>query len=75
MAEMSAKELSYEPIRLMELDLRVKRVQWLTKYGWKERCDFVDSCWRWCKEIEGKMMMCTETQAIKIECNFLYDEE
>jgi len=68
---MTKKEQSYEPIRIMEIDLKEKRTKWLTKYGWKERCDFPDSCWRWCKEIEGKLMMCTESKAIKIELDFV----
>lgn len=72
--EMSKKELSYEPIRLMEIDLQNNRQKWLTKYGWEESCDFPDSCWRWCKTIDGKMMMCRESEAIKIERDFVVED-
>lgn len=69
--EMTKKELSYEPIRLMENDLDYKRTKWLEKYGWEERCNFPDSCWRWCKKIKGQMMTCRKAEAIKIERDFL----
>jgi len=72
---MSKKDDSYEPIRLMEIDLAQARRNWLEKYGWKQRCNFVDSCWRWCKKIEGEMMMCTEAQAIKIELDFICEQD
>jgi len=71
MDELSEKEQSYEPIRLMVIELEQKKRAWLEKYGWKQSCDFVDSCWRWCKEIQGKMMMCDINTAIKIERDFL----
>ena len=73
MDEMSIKEQSYEPIRLMENELEDAKRKWLEKYGWEQRCDFIDACWRWCKEIEGKMMMCTEDKAIRIERDYLCD--
>lgn len=69
--EMSEKERSFEPIMLMENELKDRRRKWLTKYGWTERCDFPDACWRWCKMIKGEMMMCDEREAINIEYNFL----
>ena len=72
--EMSEKELSYEPIRLMELEIKQRKRAWLEKYGWKQRCDFVDSCWRWCKVINDEMMMCDESEAINLEYNYLSDE-
>lgn len=69
--EMTEKELSYEPIRLLMLELESKTAKWLRKYGWEERCNFPDSCGRWCKEIEGQIMMCRKSEAIKIERDFL----
>lgn len=69
--EMSEKERTYEPIRLMELEVTKRKRAWLEKYGWKQNCAFIDACYRWCKKIEGKMMMCDETEAINIEYNYL----
>ena len=69
--EMSEKERNYESIRLMEIALKAVKKKWLTGHGWKERCDFVDSYWRWCKVVEGKMMMCGTDEAINIEYNYL----
>jgi hypothetical protein len=68
---MSQKEIDYEPIRYMELDLEDKKKQWLHKYGWEERCDFIDCGWRWCKEINGKLMMCDMSEAINLEYNYI----
>ena len=69
--EMKPKEKTYEPIAIMELEIEKKKKAWLTKYGWKERCDFVDSYWRWCKKIGKVMMMCDMGEAINIEYNCL----
>lgn len=69
--EMTPKEESYEPIRLLEIELSSAKAKWLEKNGWTESCQFPDSCWRWCKEIEGKMMMCSKSEAIKIEHDFV----
>ena len=69
--EMTSKEESYEPIRIMEIDLGSAKTKWLEDNGWKESCQFPDSCWRWCKEIDGKMMMCRKAEAIKIERDFV----
>ena len=69
--EMSEKEQSFEPIRLMENKLKSEKKKWLTNLGWVEHCDFIDGGWRWCKEIEGKMMMCDLHEAINLEYNFL----
>lgn len=71
--EMSEKERSFEPIRLMENNLEDEKRKWLTKHGWKQRCDFPDSCWRWCKKIGEELMMCNMREAIHIEYNFLSD--
>jgi len=71
--EMTEKEKSYEPIRLLQNDLEHKRRVWLEKHGWSESCDFPDSCWRWCKEIDGKLMMCSQATAIKIELYFVIE--
>lgn len=70
---MNEKERSYEPIRLLELALTLKKQKWLRKHGWIHSCDFIDSCWRWCKQIEGKLIMCNEAKAIHIELNFIQD--
>jgi hypothetical protein len=68
---MSKKERSFEPIRLLEVELQDKQGKWLESLGWKFRCDFVDSCWRWCKVIEGVLMMCDLREAINIELEYL----
>ena len=68
---MSEKERTYEPIRIMELEVERKKKAWLRKYGWKETCDFVDTYWRWCKKIKGKLYMCDMQEAINIEYNCL----
>ncbi|KKN26089.1 hypothetical protein LCGC14_0878060 [marine sediment metagenome] len=72
--EMSEKEQSFESIRLMELELINKKALWLKKYGWDQSCDFIDSSWRWCKEINGKKMMCDRDEAINIEYNYLSEQ-
>ena len=69
--EMTEKEQGYEPIRLMEIDITCKKERWLEKYGWELSCQYVDSCWRWSKVIEGKLMACSMSGAIKIELDFL----
>lgn len=69
--EMTKKELSYEPIRLLKNDLKHKERMWLEKHGWKESCQFIDSCWRWSKKIKGKIMSCNKSEAIGIELKFL----
>lgn len=69
--QMGPKEESFEPIRYMEIDLETAKKEWLQKYGWVERCNFVDSYWRWCKEIDGVLMMCDMQGAINIEYNYL----
>ena len=71
--EMTPKEESYEPIRIMKIDLSSAEIKWLEKHGWEQNCQFPDSCWRWCKEIDGKMMMCRKDEAIKIERDFVVD--
>lgn len=69
--EMSEKELSFEPIRWLEIEIQRKRREWLKKYGWVYRCDFIDAGWRWCKEVNGQIMTCDESEAINIEFNYL----
>ena len=71
---MTNKECSFEPIRQLEIEIHKKRQAWLTNYGWEYRCDFIDAGWRWVKEIEGKLMMCDEGEAINIEYNYLVEE-
>lgn len=73
--EMTPKERTYEHIRIMQIDLVAAKKKWLERYGWEESCKFVDFCWRWRKEIEGVFYMCSMQEAIKIECNFLIDEQ
>ena len=68
---MSEKALDYEPIRYLELDIVTKKKSWLEKNGWKERCDFIDGCWRWCKVVDGIMMMCDLAEALNIEYNYI----
>jgi hypothetical protein len=68
---MTKKELSFEPIRLMEIDLYGRKNAWLSAHGWKYTSDFPDSCWRWVKKIKGKSMMCSRDEALNIELNCL----
>lgn len=76
--EMSPKEKEYEPIRLMEIEIKSLKKKFLHHHGWEESCDFVDACWRWVKEIPSRkhlgsrIYMCSMSEAIKIELNFLY---
>ena len=69
--EMTEKERTYEPIRIMEMEVEKKKKAWLKKHGWLYTCDYVDGGWRWSKFIEGKIMICDEYDAIDIEYNFL----
>jgi hypothetical protein len=69
--EMTPKERTYEHIRVMEIGLESAKERWLERYGWKLSCQFVDSCWRWVKEINGERYMCDMQEAIKIERDFL----
>lgn len=68
---MSQKALDFEKIQIKENEVKNSKGLWLKKLGWKYRCDFVDGGWRWCKEIEGKMMMCDMSEAINIEYNYI----
>ena len=68
---MSEKEASFEPIAHLELEIKDKKRKWLEKYGWEYRCDFIDGGWRWIKEIDGKIMMCEENEAINLEYNYI----
>ena len=68
----SEKEFSFGLIWYLEIGIKQKRRNWLLKYGWEYRCDFIDGGWRWCKEIEGKMMFCDEDEAINIEYKYLH---
>lgn len=69
--QMKPKERTYEPIRIMEMEVEKKKKKWLRKYGWTESCDFVDDYWRWRKEIDGVPYMCDMKEAINIEYNCL----
>lgn len=69
--QMKPKERTYEPIRIMEMEVESLKKKWLQKYGWAERCDFVDTYSRWCKEIGGVLYMCDMGEAINIEYNCL----
>ncbi len=77
---MSKKALEYEPIQIMETRVKELKRQWLQENGWKESCDFIDSCWRWVKEIPSttklgsKVYMCDMQEAINIEYNYLDQE-
>lgn len=71
MTPKETKEESYEPIRLLEIELSLAKAKWLERHGWEESCQFPDSCWRWWKEIGGQMMMCSKSEAIKIERDFV----
>ena len=74
---MTEKEKSYESIQIMENELKSAKKKWLVQHGWVERCDFPDSCWRWCKEVPAMgdhpkvLMMCDLGKAINIEYNYL----
>ena len=70
---MSEKEFSFEPIRYLEIEIKEKRRNWLAKYGWKYKCDFIDGGWRWCKTIDGVPMTCDEDEAINIEYNYIQE--
>lgn len=72
---MSIKALEYEPIQIMENEVKSLKGKWLRKYGWEESCDFVDSNWRWVKQIGDVLYMCDMGEAINIEYNFLEEEK
>jgi len=72
---MTAKERSYEPIRLMEIELEQKKSRWLQAYGWRKTSEFIDSCWRWVKVIKGERMTCDMNEAVNIEFNYLVKDE
>jgi len=57
-----------------EADASSLREKFLTASGWEQTCDFPDSCWRWCKQIKGKVLALTRDQAFKLECHLFEDE-
>ncbi len=57
----------------MEIELESEKRQWLAKQGWTHTSSFIDSHWRWCKEIKGTMMMCSLDEALNIELKHLID--
>ena len=46
----------------------------LRKYGWEYKCNFPDSCWRWCKKMEdGRVICVSRAEALQIEENIQND--
>ncbi len=39
----------------------------LRKYGWDQRCDFPDHCWRWVKSIKGVTLVTDAKTALDME--------
>lgn len=52
-------------------DIDALRGSILRKYGWVERCDFPDSCWRWVKVVKGVTLAIPTISAIRMEQNII----
>ncbi len=70
-----ARNVTEEQIQDAELDLDGMYVRYLKERGWKYRCDYPDSCWRWEKEVTTSertvTMTCSKMGAYHIESDFL----
>lgn len=44
----------------------------LLNAGWKYNCDFPDSCWRWCKQLDDGRIICTSKKDAVALQKFLY---
>ena len=64
---MSKKELEIEKMVDEINQLKNTEEVFLRKYGWKYSCDFPDCCWRWCKEINGRILCLSRDDAIRVE--------
>jgi len=64
-----------EQIRVAQLELDGLQRRYLIERGWKESCDYPDSCWRWEKAVPRKDRTVTLTlsanRAFKVEHDFL----
>lgn len=64
-----------DDIRAIRMDLEYKIVTYLRERGWKDSCDYPDSCWRWEKAVPRKGETVTLTLsangAFKVESNFI----
>ena len=41
--------------------------RFIQKRGWKAKCDFPDACWRWEKEMNGRVFVMSFTEAYSLE--------
>lgn len=64
---MSEKANQYVKIQEKQDELFYYKEKILKQYGWKQRCDFPDAIWRWCKEVKGGQITLPMEQALKIE--------
>jgi len=55
--------------------LGFKEDAWLREQGWERDCSFPDSCWRWCKLIDGKLICTDKKSAISMEQNMWTEED
>jgi len=48
---------------------------YLQERGWAYSCKFPDSCWRWTKEIDGKLMVMNQSEAYSLQERLDMDQE
>ena len=76
-------ELPEEIKRIEDIESDIEQLgfkmdTWLRDNGWRNRCDFPDSCWRWCKKIKlrtdnEEVMVCvSKHDAINLEKELQY---
>ena len=56
-----------DKITTFEHCLDKAKQDYLTNTGWVSSCQFPDCCWRWTKEISGKVIAVGTTSAIRIQ--------
>lgn len=52
-------------------DAKIKRDQFLVRYGWVYSCDFPDSCWRFVKTVKGQSLCLSGKDAFNMEHKFI----
>lgn len=68
--------VNYEDIREAMDRARQLEKLYLTQYGWEEKCNFPDHCWRWCKKLEDDRIICVRAAtAITIQQELDYMAE
>jgi len=59
--------ITIEDLLQAENDLNDLQEHFLHQQGWEQSCQFPDSCWRWTKEVDGKTLAVSKSDAFDFE--------